>query len=123
MEKQDKIFIISLLSGIVLALMLFVAFSLGSIYGSHLRFYGYRHNLAESSHHKDRDSVPIVGMVKSISSDNIKVLGINKKLYTFNKPKLKVISFSGKSLPIKSLKDKTPVILRKLGNHYILRYL
>lgn len=123
MEKQDKIFIISLLAGIVLALIIFVAFSLGSIYGSHLRFYGYRHNLSESLHHKDKDIAPIIGIVKSVSGNNIKVLGVNKKIYTFNKSKIKVISFSGKPLSEKSLKDKIPVVLREFKNHYILRYL
>ncbi|MCL4392818.1 hypothetical protein M1145_01605 [Patescibacteria group bacterium] len=41
MEKT-KYIIISLIGGIFAAIILFLSFSLGAIFGSHLRFFGYR---------------------------------------------------------------------------------
>ena len=115
MEKT-KYIIVSLIGGIFAAIILFLSFSLGAIFGSHLRFFGYRrlHNNFNVS------QIGITGEILNTKNSSLILKTMNKRKMHIILSKNTVIKSDIKSIKpnrsslkkgifvyIKRFKDKT----------------
>lgn len=110
MEKT-KYIIISLVAGIISAIILFIFFAFGAMFGSHLRFFGYKrlHNKNIISSHT------ITGEILSLHKNNLFIKTIDKKDMHVFLNKHDVIKSQNKSIPPKrsSLKKGIYVYIQR----------
>ncbi len=108
MEKS-KLVIISLSAGIISAVLLFLSFSLGAVFGSHLRFYGYYQS---NGHHQE--NIAILGKIESFKNNILKVSAFSGDILSLRLSKHTVI---------KSLSDKieNKSVLSKKGTHIYIK--
>ncbi len=108
MEKS-KFVIISLSAGIVFAVLLFLSFSLGAVFGSHLRFYGYR-----QSQGPHQENITVLGKIESFKNNILKVSTLNGDIFSLKLSKHAIIkSLSGK------IENKS--VLSKKGTHIYIK--
>jgi hypothetical protein len=116
MEKS-KLVIISLSAGIISAVLLFLSFSLGAVFGSHLRFYGYH-----QSNGPHQENIAILGKIESFKNNILKVSAFSGDILSLRLPKHTVIkSLSGK-IENKSILSKkgTHIYIKKQGGLFII---
>ncbi len=108
MEKS-KLVIISLSAGIVFAVLLFISFSLGAVFGSHLRFYGYH-----QSHGPHQENIAVLGKIESFKNNILKVSTLNGDTLSLRLSKRTVV---------KNLKGKVEnkSVLSKKGTHVYIK--
>ncbi|MHB8362042.1 MAG: hypothetical protein ACYDBX_00260 [Patescibacteria group bacterium] len=117
MEKS-KLVIISLSAGIISAVLLFLSFSLGAVFGSHLRFYGYH-----QSNGPHQENITILGKIESFKNNILKVSAFSGDILSLRLSKHTVIkSLSGKIEKNKSVLSKkgTNIYIKKQGGLLII---
>ncbi|MHB8442881.1 MAG: hypothetical protein ACYDAS_00730 [Patescibacteria group bacterium] len=116
MEKS-KLVIISLSAGIISAVLLFLSFSLGALFGSHLRFYGYH-----QSQGLHQENIAVLGKIKSFKNNTLKVSTLAGDTLSLKLSKHAVVKNLSGKIENKSVLSKkgTHIYIKKQGGLLII---